>query len=263
MVNGEHPSLNNSRGAMERLGIISGTVLLTGKGILENLTEHETENEFGRAFVLLSDRVAFIPRHGIPPREPVPPHRINHQANLQALKDLNVSSVIGVNSTGSLKSAIKPGMLAVPDDYILLGATPTIYCDRLVHITPSLNAEARQRLVAAAQACGIAVINGGIYWQTTGPRLETRAEIRMMAQFADFVGMTMAGEAVIAQELGIPYASLCTIDNYAHGLAADPLTMAQIEQCARKNAESVLRIIARYAAGEEQAALRTPPTGRV
>lgn len=231
---------------MGRLGIISGTVLLQGKGIFANLIERTMENAFGKTLVLLSDRVAFIPRHGMPPHDDIPPHLINHQANFQALKELEVFEIIGINSTGSLKSHLKPGMLVVPDDYMLLTATPTVYRNELIHITPSLSSEVRQRLTKAAAGCGIDVVTGGVYWQTTGPRLETRAEIRMMSQFADLVGMTMGSEAVIAQELDLPYASLCTIDNFAHGLDAKGLTMEQIRQNARLNADAVANILARY-----------------
>ena len=50
----------------------------------------------------------------------------------------------------------------------------------------------------------------------------------MMSQFADLVGMTMASEAIIAQELEMPYASLCSVDNFAHGLGETELTMEEI-----------------------------------
>jgi 5'-methylthioadenosine phosphorylase len=68
----------------------------------------------------------------------------------------------------------------------------------------------------------------------------------MMSQFADLVGMTMAGEAIIAQELDIPFASLCSVDNYAHGLEDTALTMEEIIRHARRNAESIMGILTRY-----------------
>ena len=68
----------------------------------------------------------------------------------------------------------------------------------------------------------------------------------MISQFADLVGMTMASEAVIAQELEIPYASLCSIDNFAHGLEEKALTMEKVLWHARHNAEAILRILTRY-----------------
>jgi 5'-methylthioadenosine phosphorylase len=58
--------------------------------------------------------------------------------------------------------------------------------------------------------------------------------------------MTMASEAVIAQELEIPFAPLCSVDNYAHGLEEKGLTLEKILRHARHNAEAVLRILTQY-----------------
>ena len=71
---------------------------------------------------------------------------------------------------------------------------------------------------------GEPAVDGGVYWQTIGPRFETPAEIRMMAPHADLVGMTIASECIIAGELGLEYAAICVVDNLANGLAeGDPL----------------------------------------
>lgn len=231
---------------MKPLGIISGTVFLQGNGIFADLREERLETPFGPALVVRSTEVVFIPRHGTDPHCHILPHLINHQANLLALKELGVGEVIGVNSTGSLKRRLKPGILVVPDDYLMPTPGPTAVRGKPVHITPVLNGEMRRKLLKAARESGVEVIDGGIYWQTAGPRLETRAEIAMMAQFADIVGMTMASEAIIAQEIGIPYASLCSVDNFAHGIGDTKLSMEEITLHARRNAETVLQILTLY-----------------
>lgn len=231
---------------MKPLGIISGTVFLQEKGIFADLRKEEVETPFGRAMVFRSAGIVFIPRHGKDPNRHILPHLINHQVNLQAMKDLGVREIVGINSTGSLKRRLKPGMLVIPDDYLMPTAGPTIVREKPVHIVPVLDAETRRRWLDTARECAIEVIDGGIYWQTTGPRLETRAEIAMMSQFADLVGMTMASEAIISQELEIPYASLCSVDNYAHGLEDEGLTTENILRHARRNTETILRILTRY-----------------
>jgi 5'-methylthioadenosine phosphorylase len=228
---------------MKPLGIISGTVFLQGKGHFADLREEWVTTPFGRALVFRSAEVAFIPRHGTDPHRHVLPHLINHQANLAALKELGVREVLGVNSTGSLKRRLKPGMLVVPDDYLMPTPGPTAVQEKAVHIVPVLDAGVRCRWLEAARECEIEVVDGGIYWQTAGPRLETRAEVAMMSPFADLVGMTMASEAIVAQELELPYASLCSVDNYAHGLEDRELTMEKILWHARQNAEAILRIL--------------------
>jgi 5'-methylthioadenosine phosphorylase len=234
---------------MGKLGIISGTLALQGKGIFGELTEELVETDFGTALVLHSPQLALIPRHGKDPRRHILPHRINHAANLTALKALGVDEVIGINSTGSLKEALKPGAIVIPDDYILLYGGPTILDSKPVHITPVLHDGIRQKAIDAARLSGIDIVDGGIYWQTKGPRLETRAEIALMSRFADIVGMTMAGEAVIAQELEIPYASICSVDNFAHGIGGQKLTLKSILEHARSNTEAVVRIILKYLEG--------------
>jgi 5'-methylthioadenosine phosphorylase len=87
------------------------------------------------------------------------------------------------------------------------------------------------------------VHDGGVYWQTPGPRFETRAEIAMMSQFADLVGMTMASEAVVANELGLEYAAICSVDNYANGLVEKELTIEEVLAHARRSAQTMTRIV--------------------
>jgi 5'-methylthioadenosine phosphorylase len=220
--------------------------------MLGELSEEIVETDFGTALVLHSPRLALIPRHGKDPHRHILPHRINHAANLATLKMLGVDEIIGVNSTGSLKEALKPGAIVIPDDYILLNGVHTVFDSpdsKPVHITPVLHEGVRQKAIDAARLCGIDVVNSGIYWQTIGPRLETRAEITLMSRFADIVGMTMAGEAVIAQELDIPYASICSVDNFAHGIGRQKLTLEGILEHARRNTEAIIRIILKYLEG--------------
>jgi 5'-methylthioadenosine phosphorylase len=231
---------------MKPLGIISGTVLLQGKGIFAGLREETVETKFGRATLFGSADIVFIARHGTAPRRHILPHLINHKANLTALKRFGVREILGVHSTGSLKRRLKPGMLVIPDDYILLGTGPTVVREKAMHIVPVLSAEIRRKWLEAARDCDVDCVDGGIYWQTVGPRFETRAEIAMISQFADLVGMTMASEAVIAQELEIPYASLCSVDNFAHGLEEKALTLEKILWHARHNAEATLHVLTRY-----------------
>lgn len=231
---------------MKPLGILSGTILLQDKGIFPDLTEELVETAFGEALVFRSPEVVLIPRHGKDPQRHIMPHLINHAANLQAMKALGVEEVIGVHSTGSLKRRLTPGMIVVPDDYLMLTPGPTAIRQRAVHITPRLSEPVRQKWSAAAESCGIHAADSGVYWQTAGPRLETRAEIAMMAPFVDLVGMTMASEAIVAQELGMAFASLCSVDNFAHGIGEKPLTMEQILRHARKNAETIEQIVTAY-----------------
>jgi len=231
---------------MGLLGVISGTIIMERSDLVKNSKFKLMKNEFGQALVLLSDKIALILRHGNDLDNHILPHMINHAANLLALKDLGVTEVVGINSTGSLKKDLCPGMIVIPDDFITLTATPTIHENSEAHITPALNEKVRQKLIKAAQNCKISAVEKGTYWQVPGPRLETKAEIKMMSNFADIVGMTMASEAVIAMELDIPYASACSIDNFGNGLTQKPLSMKEITAGIRKNADLMICLLQSY-----------------
>lgn len=237
---------------MGLVGVLSGTIMMERSGLVQKSVKQPIKNQYGEALAMVTDKAVFILRHGYDPSEYILPHRINHHANFQALKDFGVTEVVGINSTGSLKKDLCPGMLIIPDDFITFTATPTIHHNKSVHITPSLNESVRRRLIAAARDCKLDVVEKGIYWQVTGPRLETRAEIRMMANFADVVGMTMANESVIALEMDLPYASACSIDNFGNGLVEKPLGMEEIIAGTRKNADMMMRLLERYIEGLSQ-----------
>ena len=186
-------------------------------------------------------RVAFLPRHGT--GEDIPPHRLNHGANLWALRKLGAEAVLATSSTGSLKPAIRPGTFVVPHDYLSPWGIPTIPADGVAHVTPELDDRLRKALTAAARKAGATVRPRGVYVQSLGPRLETKAEIAMFSKLGDVVGMTMASEATIAADLGLRYASLCSVDNYAHGIARAAVSFAAIRETQRKNADRVRGIL--------------------
>lgn len=231
--------------SMGILGVISTKLVMKRSDLFKQSSVKSMKNEFGQASVFITDRIALILRHGNDQKNHILPHLINHRANIKALKDAGVSEIVAINSTGSLKKDLC-GMIVVPDDFITLIATPTIYKNRAVHITPSLNEKVRQKIIKAAQKSDLQVVKKGTYWQTQGPRLETKAEIKMMANFADIVGMTMANEAIIAKELDVPYACACSIDNFGNGLLAKPLNMREILDGTRKNADLMIKLLHSY-----------------
>lgn len=244
---------------MPLVGILSGTLPLFDLGLFDHLDKKIWHGTPSKIPYLEGKDLILIARHGWSERDFTPPHLIEHLAHFQALAELGVSEVIGVYSTGSLKDFLKPGMLIVPDDFICLYPTPTSVTDRPHHITPAIDATVRRNLINASREVDIDVKDGGVYWQTAGPRLETKAEIRMMATAANMVGMTMASEAVLAREFGIAFGAVCSIDNYAHGIGDNELKDEDIRAQARQNAEKIGRIVSRYI---EQFRLRTRPAGR-
>lgn len=165
------------------------------------------------------------------------PHRIDHAANLRALAEAGCDRVLAICSTGSLGPDLEVGGFVCPHDFIALQTTVTIFDDPRGHAMPGFDPEWRARVLAAWSEGGAGPLgDGGVYWQTNGPRFETPAEIRLLAAHADLVGMTLASECVVAGELGLAYAAVCVVDNLANGLAARPLTVAELERDRERNA---------------------------
>ncbi|SEK40939.1 S-methyl-5'-thioinosine phosphorylase [Nitrosovibrio tenuis] len=169
------------------------------------------------------NKVVFLARHGY--GHTIPPHEVNYRANLWALQSLDLSRVISVASVGGIRADLTPGMIAIPDQIIdyTHGRKYTYHegLDRSVtHIdfTEPYCHLTRNGLLRAAKRANERVIDGGVYGATQGPRLETAAEIsRMERDGVDMVGMTGMPEAALAKELGLCYATIAVVANYAAG----------------------------------------------
>jgi 5'-methylthioadenosine phosphorylase len=170
---------------------------------------------------------AIVQRHSGDPY--VLPHLIDHEANLRPLAEQGCDRVLAIASVGSLRADLAVGSLVCPDDFIALHLDRSIYADARAHTAPGFDPHWRDEVIEAWAASGQAPRDGGVYWQTIGPRFETPAEVRLIAAHADVVGMTVGSECVIAAELGLQYAALCMVDNLANGLGPEALSVAEME----------------------------------
>jgi len=221
------------------IGLIGGTSLTSSKAFSAWKTER-IKTAYGVVHVRQSGDMVFLQRHGKPV---VPPHMINHRANIQAMKELGVEKIIAVNSVGSLKTALRPGTFIIPDDFISLWQMPTFFDKEMRFTVPEMDRELGKTLYAFCRKSTAHVRLGGTYIQTIGPRLETKAEIRMLRNFGHIIGMTMASEATLSMEQGIPYASLCSIDNYCNGIVKVPLIMDRIAEGVKNNIRIIEGVI--------------------
>jgi 5'-methylthioadenosine phosphorylase len=225
----------------KRIGIIGGSGFLRGP-LLEDAEERTVPTGRGEVTVFFGQDYAFVLRHGHGVYRP--PHRVPHHAHVLAFQALGVDAVVGINSVGSLDLGIGPGTVVVADDYLSAHPPPTFAEDERLHIVPTLDAGLRALLLEAARATEGPVRDGGVYLETTGPRFETRAEIRFYRDHGDVIGMTAASEATLFQERGLAYAMLGIVDNLAHGLGEAPLTFDAYERQVAENEERVRGILA-------------------
>ena len=215
------------------LAIIGGTGLYK-LAELQDVETHQPVTHYGapsgpiRLGILDGRRVAFLARHG--EGHSLPPHKINYRANLAALKALGAQRVLALNTVGGITERFGPRVLACPDQLIdyTWGRISTI-CEEpgteVLHVDfgEPYTRSVREAVIAAAGRSGVELAVGGCYGATQGPRLETRAEIaRMRRDGCDLVGMTGMPEAGLAREMGLDYACLAIVANWAAGAGPDP-----------------------------------------
>lgn len=228
---------------MPRLAIIGGHSILGADWPLE-ATRRSLSEHTGDADVLDAGDYVVLQRHG---RDGyMPAHHIDHACNLSALQAMGCERVLAISSVGALRAELAVGTLVVPHDFIALDQPPTsVFDDERAHVVPAFAPAWRDEIVRTwERLADLPLVVGGVYWQSNGPRFETPAEVRMQAQFADLVGMTVGSECVAACELGLEYAVVCVVDNLANGIGERPLTMAEFEAGKTANQARLLAALA-------------------
>ncbi len=214
-----------------KIGVIGGSGLYA-MAALESVHEVEVSTPFGSpsdAYIvgtLHGREMVFLPRHGRGHR--VPPSAINFQANIYGFKALGVAWLIAVSAVGSMREAIHPGHLVIPDQFIdrTTRRIGTFFDDLAVHVAfaDPVCPVVAQALQHAATAAGATVHAGGTYLCIEGPQFSTRAESYMYRQWGvDVIGMTNMPEARLAREAELCYATLALATDYDcwHTSAAD------------------------------------------
>ena len=206
------------------IGIVGGTGLYALPGLRVVRTE-TPETPFGPASApvtigeLDGHTVAFLPRHGA--GHALLPSEIPYRANVWALKAVGVTRVVGVSAVGSLREAIAPGDLALPNQYLdwTRGRRAgTFFGEGVVaHVStaePTCGALAGA-LGAAASGEGAGLHAGVTYACVEGPRLGTRAEsFFLRGAGCDLVGMTNVPEVFLAREAQLCYGTVCVVTDY-------------------------------------------------
>ncbi|MGH8868842.1 MAG: S-methyl-5'-thioadenosine phosphorylase [Actinomycetes bacterium] len=205
------------------LGVIGGSGFYS---LLDDVTEVPVATPYGEPSDPLAvgtigeRRVAFLARHGRDHR--YPPHRINYRANMWALHWAGVRQVIAPCAVGSLRAALGPGSLVVPDQLVdrTTGRVQTYYDRGAAHVAfaDPYCPTGRLCVLSTARAAGWQPTNGGTMVVVEGPRFSTRAESRWFAdQGWALVNMTGHPEAVLARELALCYTAVALVTDLDAG----------------------------------------------
>ena len=235
------------------IGIIGGSGLYAMEG-LEQVREVRPGTPFGRPSDTLvlgtidGVRVAFLSRHGRGHR--IAPSDINYRANIYALKSVGVTRVISVSAVGSMKEAIKPGEVVLPDQFVdqtkrRIGT----FFDRgiVVHVAfaePICHGLAAA-LLRAARGAGASVHQGGVYLCIEGPQFSSQGESLLYRQWGvDVIGMTNLPEAKLAREAELCYATMALVTDYDCWHESEAaVTVEAVLATLEKNVELAKRVL--------------------
>ena len=168
-------------------------------------------------------------------------HQVTHQANIWALRERGAAGVLGVTVCGAVDAGVPLGTLIVFDDLHFLanrlpdGSICTLHTEpgrpgrgHWIYDRP-FSPALRDALLDGARETGHEVRDGGCYGHVDGPRFNTRAEIRMLAQAGvTAVSQTAGPETVLCGEAELPYALLGYATDYANGVTDDATPVEEL-----------------------------------
>jgi 5'-methylthioadenosine phosphorylase len=233
------------------IGVIGGTGFYS---FLDDPVEVSVETPYGPPsdpFVVAEvagRSVAFVPRHGRDHR--YPPHKIPYRANLWGLRALGVRQVLAPSAVGSLKPALGPGTLVVPDQLVdrTTGRAQSFYDEGgAVHVSfadPYCPA-GRQVATSLAGRGGWDPVDGGTLVVIEGPRFSTRAESQWYAaQGWTLVGMTGHPEAILARELALCYTPISLVTDLDAGVEeGEGVTQEEVFRVFADNVERLRTLV--------------------
>lgn len=209
-----------------KIGIIGGSGLYQMEALKE-VEEVAVETPFGSPSDALAigqlegTSVAFLARHGR--NHHLTPSELPFRANIHAMKQLGVEYIISASAVGSLKEAVKPLDMVVPDQFIdrTQYRKATFFGEGIVaHIgfgNPVCSALAAllADTIETLDLPDITLHRGGTYVCMEGPAFSTKAESNLYRSWgATIIGMTNLTEAKLAREAEIAYATLALVTDY-------------------------------------------------
>ena len=239
-----------------KIGILGGSGLYK-MDALENVREVALETPFGTpsdAYVLgtlAGTPVAFLARHGRGHR--LLPSELPFRANIHGFKQLGVEYLISASAVGSLKEAIRPLDLVLPDQFIdrTRSRSATFFGEGIVaHVSfdrpicPQLSGVLADA-IAALELSDIRLHAGGTYVCIEGPAFSTKAESELYRSWdASIIGMTNLPEAKLAREAEIAYATLALVTDYdCWHPDHDSVTVEMVIENLQRNAVTAQRVI--------------------
>ena len=241
---------------MTKIGIIGGSGL-EDPDLLKKPQSVSMDTPFGKpsSEVLQGEingiKVAILSRHGR--QHEIPPTQVNNRANVYALKEVGCMHLLTTTACGSLRKEIGRGDLVIPDQFIDftrhrdVSFYESFEDGNLKHaaMADPFSAELRSCLLEAANKLDLPVHPTGTILTIEGPRFSTRAESRMFRLWgADLINMSIAPEVILANEIGIPYATVAMSTDYDSWKDdEEPVTWEEVLKIFHDNVNNVINLI--------------------
>ena len=241
---------------MIRIAVIGGSGL-ENPDILKSPIKKHVDTPYGRPSspilcgLINNTEVVILSRHG--KDHTIPPSQVNNRANIHALKEAGCSHILSTTACGSLREEIGRGDIVIPDQFIdftrhrIITFFEEFEPGKMNHspMADPFDKKLRELLITSALNNGIKIHEKGTILTIEGPRFSTRAESRMFRSWgADLINMSLAPEAILANEAGIPYASIAMSTDYDCWKEDEaPVSWEEVINVFNKNVSRVLRLL--------------------
>lgn len=238
-----------------KIGIIGGSGL-DDPNILKDSKEIEVNTAYGKPSSSLkigkinNIEVVLLARHGR--KHEIPPTQVNYRANICALKEQGCTHILATTACGSLKEEIGRGDFVILDQFIdFTRHRPITFHERFdngpVHtpMAEPFSKELREVLISTCKELGLKCHDKGTVVTIEGPRFSTKAESHMFRSWgADVINMSIAPEAILANEAEIKYAAIAMSTDYdCWKESEESVTWDAILKTFNKNADNVKNLL--------------------
>ena len=194
------------------------------------------------------EEICFIPRHSRGHK--INPTNINFRANIDAMKQMEVTDIISLSAVGSLKEELEPGKFVIVDQFIdrTFSRIKTFFDEEIVaHVSMAkpTSSGLSDCCEAALKKLNIKKKKGGTYVVMEGPQFSTLAESNLYRSWgADIIGMTNMPEAKLAREAEIRYCTVAMVTDYdCWHPDHDEVDVSMVIKILQKNASNAQNMI--------------------
>ena len=222
--------------------------------ILQDVKEHDIDSAFGKPSSKIiegkinNDSIYFLSRHGLGHR--LSPSEINYRANIDCLKQLEVTDIVSLSAVGSLRDDLDPGTFVIVDQFIdrTINRKKTFFENGIVAHVPMAQPTSKVLMNVSKNALEDLKIKysfGGTYLAMEGPQFSSKAESLLYRNWnCDVIGMTNMPEAKLAREAEIRYASISMVTDYdSWSSEHDEVDLQMLLETMHKNVEKSKKFI--------------------